>query len=82
MLKMIVKASSNPGDLVMDFYCGSGSTLVAAEEDGRKWIGVDNSQVAIEASLKRLLSIKKVSPFIVSRVGETPLSEALEKLVQ
>ena len=82
MLKMIIKASSNPGDLVMDFYCGSGSTLIAAEQEGRRWIGVDNSMKAIEASVKRLLSIEKVSPFTLSKVGEAPLPETLQKILQ
>ena len=43
MLKMIVEASSNAGDVVLDCFCGSGTTLVAASESGRKWIGIDES---------------------------------------
>lgn len=41
MLKRIIETSSNPGDLVLDCFAGSGTTLLAAEELGRQWIGVD-----------------------------------------
>lgn len=54
MLKVIVDASSNVGDLVMDCFCGSGGTLVTAQHMGRRWIGIDNSQVAIEICKARL----------------------------
>ncbi len=54
MLKLIVGASSNPDDIVMDCFCGSGGTLVAAQEMGRRWIGIDNSEVAMEIAKKRL----------------------------
>ena len=47
MLELIVGASSNPNDIVMDCFCGSGGTLVAANNLGRRWIGIDNSDTAI-----------------------------------
>ena len=47
MLKRIIEASSSPGDLVLDCFAGSGTTLVAAEELGRQWIGVDIGEEAI-----------------------------------
>jgi adenine-specific DNA-methyltransferase len=53
MLKMIVGASSNPGDIVLDCFAGSGTTLGAAFELGRRWIGVDNNIESIKAILKR-----------------------------
>lgn len=53
MLKMIVGASSDPGDLVVDPFCGSATTMQAAEELGRKWIGIDQSFAALKASIKR-----------------------------
>lgn len=56
MLKMIVCASSNPGDIVLDCFAGSGTTLGAAFECGRKWIGVDKSLESIRAILKRFTS--------------------------
>ena len=54
MLRMILQASSHPGDLVLDCFAGSGTTLLAAEMTGRRWIGIDNSEVAIAACRKRL----------------------------
>ena len=57
MLETIVGASSNPGDIVLDCFAGSGTTLVAAEMHGRRWVAIDESEVAIEAIVKRLHSI-------------------------
>lgn len=53
MLKMIVEASSNKGDLVLDCFAGSGTTLDAAFETGRYWIGADNSVESLKAIMKR-----------------------------
>lgn len=53
MLKMIIGASSSPGGIVMDCFAGSGTTLGAAYELKRKWIGVDNSPESLKAILKR-----------------------------
>ena len=55
LLKLIVRTSSNPGDLVLDCFCGSGGTLVAAQELGRQFIGIDNSDFAIKICKDRLL---------------------------
>lgn len=63
ILKVIVGASSKPGDIVLDCFVGSGTTLIAAEILGRRWIGIDNSGKAIEVTQKRLLSIKDLSSF-------------------
>lgn len=54
LLSRIIEASSNPGDLVMDCYAGSGTTLVAASNLGRRWIGADRSQEAIDTIIHRL----------------------------
>jgi adenine-specific DNA-methyltransferase len=54
LLARIIEASSNPGDLVMDCYAGSGTTLAVASSLGRHWIGVDRSDEAISAILHRL----------------------------
>lgn len=54
LLKLIVQTSSNPESIVMDFFCGSGTTLVAAQELGRRWIGIDKSEKAIEIAEKKL----------------------------
>ena len=57
LLKRIILASSNPGDIVTDFFCGSGTTLAIAEKLGRRWIGCDLSKFAIQVTRKRLLDI-------------------------
>jgi len=53
LLKRIVSASSNPGDVVLDCFSGSGTTVAMASELGRKWIGIDNSTEAIAVTLRR-----------------------------
>jgi len=55
MLERIIKTSSNEGDIVLDCFAGSGTTLAAAEKLNRKWIGVDSSKIAIETIKKRIL---------------------------
>jgi len=57
LLKRIILASSNPGDIVADFFCGSGTTLAVSEKLGRRWIGCDLSKFAIQVTRKRLLDI-------------------------
>ena len=54
MLKKIILASSNPNDVVLDCFAGSGTTLVAAQELGRKWIGIDKSVKSIEIIENRI----------------------------
>lgn len=54
MLKFIINASSSENSIVMDCFCGSGTTLKAASDLGRKWIGVDLSEVAISITKARL----------------------------
>jgi len=56
MLKTIVNASSNIGDIVMDCFCGSGTTLMAAQELKRYFIGIDSSEQAISICKNRLLN--------------------------
>ncbi len=54
LLERLVLVHSNPGDLVADYFCGSGTTLVAAKKNNRNFFGTDISSTAIEVSLKRL----------------------------
>ena len=54
LLRRIITASSNPGDLVADFFCGSGTTMLAAAELGRRFIGCDCAAPAIELAHTRL----------------------------
>lgn len=55
----ILESSSNRGDLVADFFCGSGTTLAVAEKLGRKWIGSDLGKFGIHTSRKRLIGIQR-----------------------
>jgi len=59
LLERIIQASSNEGDLIADFFCGSGSTLAIAEKLGRKWIGSDLGRFAIHTSRKRLIQVQR-----------------------
>ncbi len=54
MLETIVHASSNENSIVLDCFCGSGTLLVASEKLGRRWIGIDSSDHAIDVAKKRL----------------------------
>ncbi len=63
LLDLIISTSSNEGDLVMDCFAGSGTTIVSAYELGRNWIGVDESKEAIEVTAKRLTKTKHPSLF-------------------
>ena len=58
LLKRIIKASSNPGDLVFDCFMGSGTTQAAAMKLGRQFIGADINLGAVETTTKRLLNIE------------------------
>ncbi len=55
LLERIITASTNPGDLVLDPFCGSSSTGVAAKKLGRRYIGIDNDKSFIELSKRRLI---------------------------
>jgi len=56
LLNLIIRTSSLPGQLVFDCFCGSGTTLLMANKLKRKWIGIDNSKIAIDILKKRLAS--------------------------
>lgn len=75
LLKRIVAASSNPGDLVLDCFAGSGTTLVAADMLGRRWIGVDNSSEAIKTTLHRFQSGTKPMGDFVGKKGKKKTTE-------
>jgi site-specific DNA-methyltransferase (adenine-specific)/adenine-specific DNA-methyltransferase len=57
LLERIIKASSRPGDVVLDAFCGSGTTLAAAQRLGRRWIGIDCSPAACRLAVERLRDI-------------------------
>ncbi len=59
LLERIIKASSNAGDLVADFFCGSGTTAAVAEKLGRKWICTDLGKFAIHTTRKRVIQVQR-----------------------
>ncbi|MDD4664682.1 MAG: site-specific DNA-methyltransferase [Candidatus Pacebacteria bacterium] len=59
LLERIISASSNKGDLVADFFCGSGTTLAVAEKLGRKWIGTDLGRFSIHTTRKRMIGVQR-----------------------
>jgi hypothetical protein len=68
-LERIIRVSTNEGDLVADFFCGSGTTLAVAEKLGRRWIGADLSKWAFQVTRKRLLQIPNCRPFELQNLG-------------
>ncbi len=70
LLERIIKASSNDDDLVLDCFCGSGTTAAVAERLGRRWITCDLGRFAIHTARKRFLNIDNIKPFIVQNLGK------------
>jgi adenine-specific DNA-methyltransferase len=80
VLYRITMASSNPGDLVMDCFEGAGTTLVAASQLQRRWIGIDSSPQAIATTLRRFaVGAEPMGDFVSSRAdsGTKPPRAAL-----
>ncbi len=76
LLKVVINALSDNGDLVADFFCGSGTTGAVAEKLGRRWIMADLSKYAIHIARKRLLNLhndkdydKPCRPFVIQNLG-------------
>lgn len=65
LLEKIIKASSNKNDIILDPFCGCGTTLVASHKLGRKWIGIDVSRTACKLMGKRLRSSVGITPHII-----------------
>lgn len=63
LLERVILASSRPGDLVADFFCGSGTTPVVAARLGRQWVAVDQAALAIQTTYRRLLLEAGRGPF-------------------
>src|SRR5579859_238096 len=70
LLKRIIELSSNAGDLVADFFCGSGTTAAVAEKTGRRWIACDLGRWGVHVTRKRLLGIENCKPFEVLNLGK------------
>jgi site-specific DNA-methyltransferase (adenine-specific) len=73
LMERIISASSNPGDIVLDPFCGCGTTVHAAQKLGRMWIGIDVTHLAISLIEKRL---KDAFPGIAFEVHGTPKDHA------
>lgn len=70
LLSLLIEASSNPGDLVLDCFSGSGTTLAVASRLGRRWIGIDNSREAIATTLRRFtIGSERMGDFVSLRTG-------------
>lgn len=69
LLERVIKAGSQVGGLVADFFCGSGTTGVVAEKLGRRWIMCDLGRFAIHTTRKRLLDMS-AKPFVVQNLGK------------
>ncbi len=70
LLERIINSMTEPGDLVLDCFAGSGTTAVVAEKLGRRWITSDLGRFAIHTTRKRLLSNEHVRPFDVQNLGK------------
>ncbi len=70
LLRKLIKASSNEGDLILDCFCGSGTTAAVAEKLNRRWIACDLGRFAIHTTRKRLLPLQGLRPFVVQNLGK------------
>ena len=70
LLERIIKTSSEKGDLVADFFSGSGTTMAVAEKHGRRWIGCDLGRWGIHITRKRMLGIENCKPFEILNLGK------------
>jgi len=68
LIQRIISASSNEGDLVADFFCGSGTTAAVAELMGRRWLTSDLSKTSIQVARSRLVT-ENAKPFVIENLG-------------
>lgn len=82
LLKRIILASSNAGDIVLDCFAGSGTTLVAADMLGRNWIGIDNSPEALRTILHRFThGTEPMGDFVAKKTEHRPVTPTLFELI-
>lgn len=79
LLRRIIEMACPPGGLIFDCFAGSGTTLVAAEELGRRWIGVDLGKPATMIMRKRLIDID-ANPFLYQAIGDYQVEQARSTL--
>ena len=79
LLDIIVKTSSNENSIILDCFAGSGTTLKAAQTNGRQWVGIDQSDEAIKAITTKLNTIegdlfvsKSDYTLVIEKKHETP----------
>jgi DNA modification methylase len=80
LLERVVSASSEPGQLVADFFCGGGVTPVVAERLGRRWIACDSSRVAVSVTLDRLVKLGEEMSGVTSNYGKVGTVQAKMEL--
>ncbi len=81
LLERILRASSNPADLVFDPFCGSGTTAAAASRLERQWITCDANSLAVHTSYRRLLLSERACPFSLWQAGDRALKGPLRPTV-
>lgn len=81
LLERIIEASSNPGDLVLDPFCGCGTTVCAAQKLGRQWVGIDVTHLAIALMRNRLDDMfgESVEYEVVGQPADLASAEALAR---
>jgi adenine-specific DNA-methyltransferase len=78
LLERVIKAGTTENDLVLDCFCGSGTTAAVSEKLNRRWLTCDIGRFAIHTTRKRLLSTKEVKPFIVQNLGKYERQQWME----
>ncbi len=81
LLERIIKIGSNEGDLIADFFCGSGTSLVVAERLRRRWIGCDISEYSIYLTKNRILNYQKETQKCYPFELFTDLNENKKKII-
>jgi len=79
LLERIIQASSNDGDLVADFFVGSGTTAAVAERLGRRWVATDLGKPAAMVTRKRLID-QDAKPFLYQAIGDYQVEQARSTL--
>ena len=82
LLSRIIRASSSPGDLVLDCFIGSGTTAAVAQKLGRRWIVCDINKGAIQTTSKRLMGVIEEQLRVDSKTAEKPALPGVEESAQ
>lgn len=80
LIERILRASSDPGDLVADFFCGSGTVPAVASRLGRRWLACDHTPLAVQTTYRRLL-LERNAPFHFSATEAIPYRSELSAVV-